>query len=826
AATVEDRWRATKTRMKAAARRVRDEMLRANFPFEVKDGNAETTHVGFKSAARALWRQDAPLAARLLASCPALSAHPMVDQGSFRVVDSRAFGETFDAVAAKVRALRGQAAAAAARRSNDRDGPAWRRVERRSARHAQLWIPWRRRIVLAGPRLDSAPCASSNAADVPPKVVGDSAGMTGVVAEYWGKIFERAPTVEQKLRLNKFLDRRAPQLPVVELPQPSLRALERDAARAPPSDPEPDQLPYAAWRSSSDALSHLHALTEQLFNEGMGPRDPNWSIFPCALKGAEDEDTPDSCTRTASSVRTLSLKNADAKLIASCADRALQSIASVATDGAQKGFTAGRRFVDHIPLLDAECRREALLPGAAQRRPMLLSYDFRQAFPSLFRDVTDIALPRCGVLRGFCSAVSALRCNCLAFSSFRASGPSAAMEPLFALRCGTMQGYDLGLLIRNAKIPTSIADSFNDIEFAFNLQLAIHKCVLVPLWAEVSPSLIKDTEEFLAELVPSWRGFRVDSSAKYLGTGIGPGISEQGIWKDAAAKWWSRAAELSRAGMATSLAARARNVNVLPCLSYLAQLFFLIPEIWRVEFTMLHRLLRFPPSSMRKADILAMARGWAPVLRSLHETAAGDLPLVRVLRGAWSPPWWASKRAIAQYYGLVMGMFRTLPRPRPELDELPAPAPPALVEAARRAMADEELAAAAAVPTRKVKRQELRGRWLELRAALRAVRPSWLWSWLRTAADGWITSGRMHVVAPRPCIFGCDAKGDLARYMNCEKLRSAVAAPAEPSELKDGIVFLGLGHPREHRARARKTCLHAVALATQLFQIVKERIDS
>eukprot|EP00959_Pyramimonas_sp_CCMP1952_P123590 2583705-Pyramimonas_sp.AAC.1 len=39
--------------------------------------------------------------------------------------------------------------------------------------------------------------------------------------------------------------------------------------------------------------------------------------------------------------------------------------------------------------------------------------------------------------------------------------------------------------------------------------------------------------------------------------------------------------------------------------------------------------------------------------------------------------------------------------------------------------------------------------------------------------------------------------------MNCEELRCAVAAPAEPSELKDGIVFLGLGHPHEHRARAR-----------------------
>eukprot|EP00959_Pyramimonas_sp_CCMP1952_P381250 7988478-Pyramimonas_sp.AAC.1 len=31
-------------------------------------------------------------------------------------------------------------------------------------------------------------------------------------------------------------------------------------------------------------------------------------------------------------------------------------------------------------------------------------------------------------------------------------------------------------------------------------------------------------------------------------------------------------------------------------------------------------------------------RGWVPVLCALHETAVEHLPLIRVLRGAWSPP--------------------------------------------------------------------------------------------------------------------------------------------------------------------------------------------
>ncbi|CAK0830616.1 unnamed protein product, partial [Prorocentrum cordatum] len=450
---------------------------------------------------------------------------------------------------------------------------------------------------------------------------------------------------------------------------------------------------------------------------GVGPHDLNWSIFLCVPKGTEVEDTLDSCTRTASTVRTLSLKNADAKLIAACADRALQPIASSVTAAVQKSFTAGRRLVDHIPFLDAECVREGLLPGAAQRRPMLLSYDFRQAFPSLFRDVIDMVLPRYGVPIGFRSVVSALYCNCLAFSSFRASGASAVLEPLFALRCGIMQGCplsgtawclgmdapiraligalgdppegcltacadDLGMFIRNARVLPSIASSFDDIEFAFNLQL---------------------TKEYLAALVPRWNGFRIDSSAKYLGTRIGPGVSEQGIWKIAAAKWWSRASELSRTGMATSLAAIAYNVNVGHPLHG--------RMVWLPRIAASLGLFPYSVGTLLRSAAHTV-RDWVPSLHALHDSAVEYLPLVRVLQGSWSPRWWATKRSIVQSYGLVMDLFSVLPHPRPVLDKVPVPVPMSLIDAARRAMHDEELAAAKAVPPRKVKRQAVAMRTL------------------------------------------------------------------------------------------------------------------
>ena len=64
--TAEGRWRATKLCMKLAAARVRDEQLRTNFSLNGKDHSTETSYMGFKSAARAIWRQDDVLAGRLL----------------------------------------------------------------------------------------------------------------------------------------------------------------------------------------------------------------------------------------------------------------------------------------------------------------------------------------------------------------------------------------------------------------------------------------------------------------------------------------------------------------------------------------------------------------------------------------------------------------------------------------------------------------------------------------------------------------------------------------------------------------------------------------
>eukprot|EP00959_Pyramimonas_sp_CCMP1952_P109514 2290625-Pyramimonas_sp.AAC.1 len=74
--------------------------------------------MGFKSAARAVWRQDAVLAGRLLDSCPALAAHLKVTDGTVHIVDTNSFATNSDAIAERVHSMRRQVAEAAARTAN------------------------------------------------------------------------------------------------------------------------------------------------------------------------------------------------------------------------------------------------------------------------------------------------------------------------------------------------------------------------------------------------------------------------------------------------------------------------------------------------------------------------------------------------------------------------------------------------------------------------------------------------------------------------------------------------------------------------------------
>eukprot|EP00959_Pyramimonas_sp_CCMP1952_P049890 1042495-Pyramimonas_sp.AAC.1 len=85
-----------------------------------------------------------------------------------------------------------------------------------------------------------------------------------------------------------------------------------------------------------------------------------------------------------------------------------------------------------------------------------------------------------------------------------------------------------------------------------------------------------------------------------------------------------------------------------------------------------------------------------------------------------------------------------------------------------------------------------------------------MWSWIRTAVNGWTTSRRMSaVIDARPCLFGCDEVDALEHYVVCPILRALTAGDADADSLGHGIEFLGLGDEQYHARRPIKDCIYS-----------------
>eukprot|EP00959_Pyramimonas_sp_CCMP1952_P366666 7679166-Pyramimonas_sp.AAC.1 len=96
-------------------------------------------------------------------------------------------------------------------------------------------------------------------------------------------------------------------------------------------------------------------------------------------KGSEAADSFD-VVRAPGRLRPLSLKNADAKAVASATNTQLGHLTALRAHHAQQGFTRGRNFLGHIVRQDAIARAAGHRPGLF---PALVSFDLRAAFPSL-----------------------------------------------------------------------------------------------------------------------------------------------------------------------------------------------------------------------------------------------------------------------------------------------------------------------------------------------------------------------------------------------------------------------------------------------------------
>ncbi|CAK0903916.1 unnamed protein product [Prorocentrum cordatum] len=291
----------------------------------------------------------------------------------------------------------------------------------------------------------------------------------------------------------------------------------------------------------------------------------------------------------------------------------------------------------------------------------------------------------------------------------------------------------------------------------------------------------------------------------------------------------------------------------------------------RREHLLLHKVLRLPPSTFRKADLLALTNwlqspapaalqayalsvrwraatatvtGWRTALQRLAAEAEEQLPVTRWRAGDFSPPFWALPRAIAQEYASLVAGEAQLQVPARRLQTAIAAAEaekrtaammmrkPKLQTCFCRSLAASLFPESLVTTLRKRLRAwglgvppALEARWSALRAVLVRAPPSWQWAALKTLGGGWTTAGRIHIMTPRPCLFGCEcAADDIRHYLVCRRLWHWVALPR--SFLPGPLGRLGLGSAAEHAGEwSRGTALRGVVLAFHIYHLHKKFFD-
>ena len=157
------------------------------------------------------------------------------------------------------------------------------------------------------------------------------------------------------------------------------------AARAKPSATGPDGLPYAAWAHSGPAAGDT---LQGLYFELAAERHPcfgfNDSVTVFIPKGESDNDL-ELLARHPGETRPLGLKNSDNKTIAATINHSLKPLINDNACKLQRGFIAGRNFLNNIVDLDSFARIFSD-PSNQFLWPILCLYDFAAAFPSILHD--------------------------------------------------------------------------------------------------------------------------------------------------------------------------------------------------------------------------------------------------------------------------------------------------------------------------------------------------------------------------------------------------------------------------------------------------------
>ena len=310
---------------------------------------------------------------------------------------------------------------------------------------------------------------------------------------------------------------------------------------------------------------------------------------------------------------------------------------------------------------------------------------------------------------------------------------------------------------------------------------------------------------------PRWANFQITNSGKYLGLIMGPHGGES-QWKEPLQKFRQRVLEIKAEGLPLGLAASRFASRAIPILGFKAQLAPIPPLFTSLELWAAHKILGIPLSLdvnaahgleyfggakivrasnyMRSCMLRAASKtlsGYEDMHSSLCDLAhGGGVSLQADYHNDIRPPGWQSD-AFASHLlrastGHVCGMSQHAPKIAKLFESI------ARGEGREGRKSQQgifySLLQSLSPPnwlgtlSRKLEPQKvtLTSDGVDLMAAeLKKLGARISMCVLKTWANAWTTSTRMHESFQLPCIFGCpDCTDDLDHYLCCDPLWTAV----------------------------------------------------
>ena len=379
----------------------------------------------------------------------------------------------------------------------------------------------------------------------PNKIVHEEIDITNGLRGDWQPIFQKKPDPTLMKSAQNQLLKHVPDLSDhwSKIGPPQSHDYQIYSHSCPPAMPGLDQLPYCAWDFPEGGATLQEC--SFLSASGLNPAT-NWNqqLMIFAPKGSRESDTSGKVARTSLQCRPLSLKNSDNKIVAGVGNNRFKILTRDTVHRWQNGFIFQRNFLNNVVTIDAVSRSISFGKEAIARLPILASFDFESAFPSLFHDFLEWYLAATGMPESLHSWVMSFFAWCVAsvregsgytffllimsgiIQGCPLSGTLFALSshPLLAFieeylkQAGDkyndelFQGHslaqacadDIGTVVAAMPMLSALAQPFAVMEAAAGLTLKPSKCNLVPL-IPFSDAVTQRIKKILVETLPQWK---------------------------------------------------------------------------------------------------------------------------------------------------------------------------------------------------------------------------------------------------------------------------------------------------------------------------------